>query len=167
MFGWKRVGIISENDRVYKKQSNELFSELRLMNITVFYYNILSFDNKKYNDCDVNNVENIMNSIKDEVRILIVFVYGLMLEEMARIFKDERMEKGYVFIAADNYALGVQNAKNYPNWMTFTVFAPKFNEVSNTAGTDCAIFKGMICSSPVPVEEGFLSPAGDYKKRDT
>ena len=133
----------------------------------MFYYNILSFSNKKDNDCVANNLESIITLIKDEVRILIVFSYGSRLEEMARISKDKCMEKGYVFIAADNYALGVQNAKNYPNWMTFTVFAPKFNEVSNTAGTDCAIFKGMICSSPVPVEEGFLSPAGDYKKRDT
>ena len=107
-----------------------------------------------------------MTSIKDEVRILIVFSYGLMLEEMARICKDERMEKGYVFIAADNFAFNAQNAKNYSNWLTFTVFVPKFNEVSKVADLNFLIFNGMIGSFAVPVDEGFLSPAGEYRKRD-
>ena len=106
-----------------------------------------------------------MTSIKDEVRILIVFSYGSRLEEMVRISKDKCMEKGYVFIAADNYAFNAQNAKNYPNWLTFTVFVPKSNGVSNATDLNFPIFNGMIHSSPVPVDEGFLSPADDCRKK--
>ena len=162
MFGWNRVGIISETDKVYKEQSIELLSKLRLLNITVFYYSIISFNHKSNNDRVSNNLENVMKSVKDRARILIIFSYGLRLTVLARVSKDNYMEKGYVFLAAYNFAFGVESAKDYPNWLALTVFTPEFNGVSSAVDLKYPLSMEMINSPPVTVQDGLLSMSGDY-----
>ena len=161
MFGWKRVGIISDSLIAYQEQSKQLFSELRLINATVFYYNIISVANNTNSKYGQNNMKNVLKSIKEEVRVLIIYAYGFALEEMSLLSKGENMEKEYVFIVVSDNAFNTKNAKYYPNWLTLTIAMPHFDEEDLVLDFNDPLFNGMTNSSSSPGEEGF-SFAGKY-----
>ena len=161
MFGWKRVGIISDSLIAYQEQSKQLFSELRLINATVFYYNIISVANNTNSKYGQNNMKNVLKSIKEEVRVLIIYAYGFALEEMSLLSKGENMEKEYVFIVVSDNAFNKKNAKYYPNWLTLTIAMPHFDEEDLVLDFNDPLFNGMTNSSSSPGEEGF-SFAGKY-----
>ena len=161
MFGWKRVGIISDALMSYKEQSKKLFSELTLIDVIVFYYNIISVDNSKNSKYDPNNLKTVLRSIKEEVRVLIIYTYGLLLEEISFVSKSENMEKGYVFIVASDIAFNTKNTKYYPNWLTATVVLPDLNEEDLDIDFDDPLFKRMTSFSSSQDEDGFFY-AGEY-----
>ena len=155
MFGWKRIGILSDHFSVYKEQSRKLYSDLQLINITVFYYNIISIEKK------TDNLKKVMKSIKEEVRVLIIYSYGLTLEEMSLLVKNESMEKGYVFIVASDNAFNSRTAKDYLSWLTLTVALPDWNKEEIILDFNDPSFKEMNNSSSNRDEELF-SFAGKY-----
>ena len=81
MFGWKRVGVVSDTSVIYREQSRKVLSELRLINLTLFYYYTLSFNSRK-DSCASNKLKNMLKTIKDEVQILIIYTYGYTLENL-------------------------------------------------------------------------------------
>ena len=162
MFGWQRVGIISDAYVSYKDQSKKLFSELMLLNITAFYYNINSVKKSRCGSDTQNSLKRIMKSIKEEVRVLIIYTYGVMLKEMSLHLKEENMEKGYVFVVVSDNALNTKNAKYYLNWLTLTVFVPYLDEEEFVVDFNEPLFKGMPHSSSNQDGEGF-SYAGEYQ----
>ena len=155
MFGWKRVGIISDSYVVYKEQPNKLFQELRLINVTVLYYNINSVKNSRQSSNCKKNLKNIMNSIKENARVLIIYMYGLVLEEMSLLSKENSMEKGYVFIVASDRAFNMKTAKNYWNWVTITIALPNLNEDDVAVDLTDPLFGVEINSSSSQDEEEF------------
>ena len=125
-----------------------------------FYYTI-PFNNIRDTDYVSNSLENLIKTIKNEVRILILFTYGLILEKIAQMSKKENIANGYVFIAASNFALGAQNTKSYHNWLTLTIFMPQFNIVNSDADLDDPLFEGITNCTKIPIKKGFVSSAGD------
>ena len=161
MFGWKRVGIISDALIANKEQTKKLFSELRLIGITVFYYIMISAENHRDDSYDPSNLKNLIKSIKNEVRVLIIYSSGLQLEEISLILKAEKMEEGYVCIAASDGAFKTKDTQNYPNWLTVSFIMPDLNEEELVLDFNDPLFKGMNNSFSSQDEDGF-SFAGEY-----
>ena len=159
-FGWKRVGIISDNYIVYKEQSKKLFSKLRQINVTVFYYSMISFEKSRDAEDAQNNLKEIMKSIKNEVRVLIIYTFSPGLEKVSNISKEENMEKGYVFIVATETIYDPKIARAYQNWLMFTLFMPTLNEEALASDFDDPIFGGIIKSSSNQDKGKFSSYAG-------
>ena len=161
-FGWKRVGIISDNYIVYRDQSKKLFSKLRRINVTVFYYSMISFERSRDTNDAQNYLKDIMKSIKNEVRVLIIYTFTSALEKLSIISKEENIEKGYVFIAASESIVVPKNLKPYQNWLMLKLFMPNSNEEVTAVDFDDPLFRETVNSASNPDKKGFSSYAGKY-----
>ena len=158
-FGWTRVGIISDTYNVYKEQSKKLFSELRLINVTAFYYYTVSFANHRNGNRTLIDLKNAVKSIKNRVRVLIIYTSWLPLEKLLLLLRKGNMEEGYVFILNSDHTLVAEHAKDFQNWLIIRTSTPDLNEQVLDADFNDPLFRGMM-SNP---DKGVISSyAGKY-----
>ena len=162
MFGWKRVGLISDLSQLYKEMSKRLLSELRQRNITVFYYFVHQVqDPENFNGYESSQFENAVLSIKNEVRVLIAFAYSYTLQRLNGLIQKHGLDKGFAFIAGPDNSFGSHDLKMYENWITSTVSIPDYNEEALVADFEDPLFEGMPKMSPSSNLGGFPSSAGE------
>ena len=162
-FGWKRVGIISETTNVFMEQSEQLLSKLRQEQVTVFHYSFSPInDPNEAESYASRQLESVIQSIKRDVKVVIVYGYKYSLERIAVLLKVENMDKGFIFISPSDILVNSEVIHYYENWMISSVLRLKFNKELFFRGFDDPLFQGMASLSNKSTATKFSYRAGDY-----
>ena len=94
-----------------------------------------------------NKLKDVLKSLRNDVRVLIIYTYWLSLEQVSLILKDENMEREYAYILASDNSFHKKKAKYFQNLLIFTVVLPNLNEEVLVVDFDDPMFKGMANSS--------------------
>ena len=98
-FHWNVVGIISSTTDVHAYFSKTLFHELQFRNVTAVYHQTQTTNDQGYLNTEaLNNLRNIMRSMRKRVRVIICFFYNSDIEQTIQLAHDEGMLEGYIYI---------------------------------------------------------------------
>jgi hypothetical protein len=109
-FGWKRVGLLSGRYEANIAACKMLLFLLRAQNISSFYYRTRSKKGDKANEIDMSHLYSVMKTIKNEVRVIVLFCYDNDFLIIMKMAHDLGMLQGnFVFFSSDSHDFVIDN----------------------------------------------------------